>query len=405
MNSRIAVFRVAVALSILPGIAGCNSPSDDPLLVWSNVTDTAFFVERYNLLSDRPVHFRYIENLSETLAQETIEADLIVGRWVNTAGVNTRMVPIGSQSLGSRYDSPDDAIDAPFTAATSTWIPLSYNLPAVVYATEHFRTESEFAVTFAELSDALRPTKANSDPPPVFAPTASPLGMYAIYRSLGFSPGVDEAGNPQWQRRDLQHAIDTVTEWLVEQYGSPAEERAYVSEFLYDPSLRRIEENRIGAVYQQSSTLFSWSFLEDRRLDFRWLADEQQRIAVADNVVYAGIPADSNATSAAIELLEWLTTPAVQVELVEAKIAARIDTFGFLDGFSTISDVNTKMVHSVYPRLIGKVPTPGVLTVPTTQPRYWNEAVERVVAPFFTDPGGAATLEREIRRWYLQRGD
>ena len=92
MNSRIAVFRVAVALSILPGIAGCNATSDDPLLVWSNVTDTAFFVERYNLLSDRPVHFRYIENLSETLTQETIEADLIVGRWVNTAGVNTRMI-------------------------------------------------------------------------------------------------------------------------------------------------------------------------------------------------------------------------------------------------------------------------------------------------------------------------
>ena len=62
-------------------------------------------------------------------------------------------------------------------------------------------------------------------------------------------------------------------------------------------------------MYQQSSTLFSWSFLEDRRLDFRWLADEQQRIAVADNVVYAGIPADSNAPSAAIEFLEWLTTP------------------------------------------------------------------------------------------------
>jgi hypothetical protein len=403
-----------VGLSVLLSLASCSAPTDDPLIVWSNVSDTAFFVERYNLVSDTPVHFRYIENLTETLTQETIEADLVIGRWVNTPGVNTRMTPIGgkgstdtegARALRSRSGSPGQAIAAPFAAATSTWIPLSYNLPAVVYATEHFRMEPSFAVTFTGLSDALRPTAANSEPPPVFAPTASRDGMYAIYRSLGFSPGVDEAGTPQWQRRDLQRAIDTVTQWLTDQYGSPEEERAYVRDFLYDPPVRRIEANRTGAVYQDSATLFSWSFLEDRRLDFRWLADDQQRIAVTDNIVYAGIPADSDAPSAATALLKWLTTPAVQVELVEAKVTARIDTFGFFDGFSTIPDVNTEMIHVVYPQLTGRVPAPGVLTVPTTQPRYWNEAVERIVAPFFARPGDASVLEQEIRRWYLQRGD
>jgi hypothetical protein len=229
--------------------------------------------------------------------------------------------------------------------------------------------------------------------------------MYAIYRSLGFTPGVDETGTPQWQRRDVQRAIDTMTEWLTDQYGSPEAERSYVQEFLYDPPLRRIEANRIGAAYLDSATLFSWSFLEDRRLDFRWLADDQQQITVTDNIVYAGIPADSDAPSAATALLNWLTTSSVQVELIEAKIDARIDTFGFLDGFSTIPDVNTEMILSIYPRLIGRVPAPGVLKVPGTQPRYWNEAVDRIVAPFFTNPGDAADLERQIHRWYLQRGD
>jgi hypothetical protein len=69
-----------VGLSVLLSLASCSAPTDDPLIVWSNVSDTAFFVERYNLVSDTPVHFRYIENLTETLTQETIEADLVIGR-------------------------------------------------------------------------------------------------------------------------------------------------------------------------------------------------------------------------------------------------------------------------------------------------------------------------------------
>jgi hypothetical protein len=385
------------------------------LIVWSNDPDTAFFVERYNLLAEEPIHLRYVENLSEALTQERAGADVVIGRWVNTPTVNELMLPVVEHVVPrERPTDPSDsdpgrrgpAIAESFSRISTAWVPLAFTLPAVAYESNTTYVTEPFAVAFPDFVDAVTgPITNGESPPPVFAPTADDEGIYAVYRSLGFKTTTTPAGVPVWQRNELERAIETVSSWTENHFGSLAVERDYIEEFLYDPPFRLLETGRVALIYRNSSDLFSWSFFEDYRFDFRWLATPEGPIRVNEDIVYAGIPSRSGRRDDAIAFVRWITTPSVQIELIRGKSAAGIDTFGFFGGFSTISAVNAEITETLYPRLAGRVPAPGVLIAPEIHPRYWNEAIHQVVAPFLVAPSSADDLAGRIDRWYLQRGD
>lgn len=391
-------------------LAGCSGPEDAPLVVWSNTTDAAFFVERYNLQSEQPVYFRYVENLTAALTQERAETDVVVGRWVHTPVVDKLIVPVERVFSPSGGAADDEAhlrsIPDHILTRADPWIPLAFTLPTIVSSREHTHISDPFSVSLASLSNDLLPREgALEDAPPVHAPRSRSDGIYAIYRSLGYSVTIDAENRPIRRRGALEAGIKIVTSWTEEHYGSLEEEETYIEEFLYDPPLRWIETNRIRSIYQSSDDLFDWGFFEDQDLQFRWLSAPDGRIAVNEDVVYGGILATSRKKEAGRRFLQWLAAEETQIELVTAKIEARIDTFGLFGGFSTIPAVNETLTTTVYPRLIGRVPAPMVLLFPEKHRRYWNEAVEAEVIPFLMDPTEARSLETALDRWYLQRGD
>ncbi len=388
-------------------LSSCTGANDQPLVVWSNVTDVAFVVERYNLLQDRPVHFRFVPDLAQALTQERSDADLVIGRWINTPIVNGLMVPVDNYRQRSGVtDNRFRSIDSPFQNRESHWIPLSYNLPVLLFEESNVFVQNPFALTLEKLeTEVIFAGPDNSPPPPVFAPSANPAALYDLYRTLGYTVTVDETGFPRWSTQALTDAIRRVQNWQERVYGGPGEESQYVSDYLYDPPRRQLESRRIGFTFDSTDTAFSWSFHGDRNLGFRWLFRSDGRVPVRENIVYAGIPRETKHRERALRFLEWLTTPSVQVNLVSEKIDSRIDTFGFLEGLSTVSKVNSELSRTVYPKLRGRVPSPEILAIPGILPRYWNEAVEQVVTPFLLQPGTADELMERLRRWYRQRGD
>ena len=388
-------------------LLSCAAVAPDPLVVWSNVTDVAYAVERYNLEDDRPVHFRFVPDLAQALTQERSDADVVIGRWINTPIVNRLIMPPSDYLPRQK-----GRLDPPFLTAlafgdgSSPWLPLSYNIPTLVFAVRQIHVDQPFALSFATLSESVRWTnREKGSEPPVFAPYADNTGLYAVYRSLGFAVTVDTGGSPVWSSSVLSDAVESVRTWQLQEFGSAEDEGRYIARYLYDPPFRQIDNGRVGFFYGSSQSVFNWSFLGDRSYDFRWLARDDRRLVVNENVVYGGILSDTTQKDRAVQFLSWLTTPAVQVDLTAGKIAAGIDTFGFLEGFSTIPDVNTELSQEVYPRLRGRVPSPGILVVPGMLPRYWNEAVDQVVAPFLASPGRAEDLSSRLDRWYRQRGD
>jgi hypothetical protein len=388
-------------------LASCSGPQERPLVVWSNVTDVAFAVERYNLLENQQVHFKFVPDLAQALTQERSDADLVIGRWVNTPIVNRLMVPV--ESYRQRRNGTAGGItnvDPIFRKDETPWVPLSYNLPAFIFTEADLYVTGSFGLTLERLeTDIVFTDTADGEPPPVFAPSADPAGLYALYRSLGYDVTVDDTGSPRWSTRSLTDAMNRVRSWQERVHGGSREEGRYVADYLYDPPRRQLENRRIGVVYGSTDTAFDWSFLGDRNLGFRWLLRGDGRIPVHENIVYAGIPRETGRRDSAVTFLQWITTPSVQVDLVSEKIDSRIDTFGFLEGFSTVPEVNTELSRTVYPKLRGRIPAPEALAVPGILPRYWNEAVEQVVAPFLVQPESAEDLTARLERWYRQRGD
>jgi hypothetical protein len=377
-------------------VTGCTSGGEKPLEVWSNTTDAAYFVERYNLESDTPVYFRYVPNLTETLTQERVEADVVIGRWVHTPDVDEMVVPT---------PVPGDAFAPPFKDVSGPWLPLSYTLPTIVFDRTRSIAGDTFTVTLETLAEVISPGPDGDEETPVFAPRSTPESVYAVYRSLGFTTSIAPDGTPDIQERELQSAIERVTRWTQEFYGSLHDESTFIRDVLYDPPIRQIETGRVATVYQGSNDLFRWSFFEDQRLQFRWLGLNDGTIAANEDIVYAGVLGSSTRKEKAHAFLRWLTDSDVQTELIEGKIHAGIDTFGFFGGFSTVSSVNDVLAHHIYPTLTGRIPHPSVIRLPSAHPRYWEEAVDAVVHPFLMRPTDAADLQRSLNRWYLQRGD
>ncbi|MFW5827799.1 MAG: hypothetical protein ACOCU4_06895, partial [Alkalispirochaeta sp.] len=154
-------------------LVGACAEEDEPLVVWSNVAETAFLVERYNFIHDADLQFRYVGNLTERFTQERPEADVIIGRWVNTPPVNALM--------RSREDSFTIETDLPPVDAGPYWIPLSFNLPAVATLPDVADQLDDFAVALDDLANLY-----TTDTPPVhFAPAADPQAVYILHRVLG----------------------------------------------------------------------------------------------------------------------------------------------------------------------------------------------------------------------------
>lgn len=377
-------------------LAGCGPPPK-PLVLWSNVADAAFFVELYNQDAERPVQFHYVHNLTETLTQQRVDADIVIGRWVNNPPANRMMVRTG--------ESPP-------------WQPLAFNLGAVVFDTRRARLSPEFAVTIDDIGPNLRPADADSEatPEPMrFVPSSNPAFLYEMMRISGLTPDVRPEGGPRWDPADHDRAFAMIRRWQEEWNTSPRDEQEYRERYLYEPWYRQLETGRVLAVYLPSDKLLDWSFFESDTLDFRWIRNEEGMIPVLEDVVYAGVPETSSQRTAARRFLNWITNPDTQLRLIRFKLEHRIDTFGVFGGFSTVPETNRRMTREIYTDLVGRVPPMDSLSFPGERPRYWDEARTTVVKPFLaeaagfrngtSEPVGGEQMLARLRRWYDQRGD
>ncbi len=382
-------------LAVLALFIGCSdNASETPLMVWSNDADTAFFLERYSLDTGRVVHFRYVRNLTEELTQQRVDADLVVGRWINSPPVQPML-----------QELPEGA----------ALRPLAFSLGTLVYNPLTAEPLPPFTVTLDQIGEDLRPRGTVADaeelPPMRFVLSTQPGLLYKLFRIAGMTPVPDGQSRAQWDPQLHDDAFATIREWQQRWNGSAAAERAYREQYLYEPWFRQLETGRVLAVYLPSDVLMGWDFFENRQWDFRWIAGDDGGITALENVVYAGIPATSRKRSAALHLLEWLDDPQMQLRLVQDKIDHGVDSFGLFGGFSMHRQANDAIAAEVRPVLLGRLPDPGEITFPGTRPRYWDEARRDVLEPFLRDaaqkddPPSGEDLVRILARWYDQRGD
>ncbi len=365
-------------------LASCGRDnSEAPLLLWSNEPDAAFFVERYNYLSDDSVEFEYVENIVEAITQRRDIADVVVGSWVNTPVVSDRMAVL----------EEDDR-----------WIPLAFALPTIAYPAGGALSGRE-RVTLSEIGEL---TYADTPPDQIanlaFLPSYGRETSWVLLRSLGLSIAGDATGDPILETDRLSQHLSTLRDWQNQYHGSIAREHNYRDRYLYEPWNQLLEKNRLEALYISSEELLDWEFFARSRWEFSYLTDGEGGLFALDGVVYAGIPAGSDQIQRSRNLIRWLRDPEVQIALIEQKLIQRIDSFGLFGGFSMAQEVNDQILMELYPHLDDRRFLVSEVRLPEQRPRYWNEALDQVVFPFLVTPE-SGDLTAELRRWYRQRGD
>lgn len=337
------------------------------------------------------VDFEYVPNLVEAMTQRRVEADLIVGSWINTPTVTELMAPVSGVAAAISSDG--------------VWVPLAFTLPTIVYETDGELGEAGATVTLDELGRILYGDGEVPENAPLrFVPSYRDGTPYVLLRSLGLVIGTDTEGDPIIDRSSLATHLETLRAWQTRYHRSLAAEHAYRERYLYEPWQRLLEKDRLEAVYLPSDQLLSWDFHAEERWAFSFLVDEDGSFFALDGVVYAGIPLSTDAERGATALLAWLTTPDVQIDLVGQKLVQRIDSFGLLGGFSTNERVNDAMLEEIYPGLSSHRFSLDRVRLPDQRARYWAEALERVVYPSL-DSIEEVDLAAELARWYRQRGD
>jgi hypothetical protein len=389
---KLIILLVAALFVLVQCTANDEAP---PLTVWSNDPDAAFFMERYQLETGTPVRFRFVHNLTEELTQQRVDADLVIGRWINNPPVHNvlRDLPEGTPLR-----------------------PMAFSLGAVVFLPPRIEPLPPFQVTLNDLGAGLRPRGSGMvDPvdlePMRFTLANQPALLYHVLRMSNMAPVPDAVRHARWDAQLHDQGFQIIRDWQNRWNNGPEEEQLYVERFLYEPWFRLLDTGRVLAVYKPSQELFSWYFFEEENWDFRWVADEHGDLLALENVVYGGIPISARRRSEAQNLLNWLHDPTVQVQLVQDKLDHKVDTFGLFGGFSLHQETNERIAQEIRPILMGRIPDPSTVQIPAPRPRYWDEAREQVVEPFLTNavrrnnPPDGAALAQSLARWYNQRGD
>lgn len=386
--------------------------SAEPVIVWTNQPDMAFFAEIYNVIHDDAVIVRYKPNLAASLVQDNPEADCVIGDYIATPTLLDGFLPL-NHLVNQIQDRPFEALTTSImTDDTVRLLPVSYALPAIrVNPFARLRLDPIFIRTETITVNARKFNRFDRDGSAValaFVPRYNPVAKYYLLRMNDTVFEVDTTQEVSWDDERLIRNLSGLASWVEEICGSREAEMDFMEKYLYDPVERQFERNRLAFAFTSSTDILDWE--KDSPIVYRWPADEEYRVPILDNVVWAGIPAGTDSEEEALAFLDWLFNRETQELLIRSKIERRISRFGLFGGFSTIHEVNTQFLSVLYPELAGRIVPEELLLVPPVLPRYWNESMQSILLPLLQDVSVSpedfpAILHDRMFRWYRQRGD
>ena len=371
------------------GLAGCALLQRRPLVLCTNRPEVASIVEYFNALQpDLRVYLRYQDSPVEALRRNQ-GVDLVVGtRLGGEARALESLEDLFRPGRLARSDFYAPVLAAGAPERRQVLLPLRFCLPAVVFLPYNLR---EAAPNLSISLDYLRESGGqynqrvrDSLVREGFSPLWNPdfLLMAAELAGARFH---GEAGNGLgWNATALQEAIAYLRDWVRTTNGGIEAEAAFAGKYLYLSPGRLLDEKRIQFYILRSCDLLRALDEQKEEADFRWLAG-QEKILVADELLFAGIPRTSGRKRQAKAFLLWLFQAETQKRLLEVGRRQRLGVFGIAGGFSSLKSVNELEFPQHYPRLIGRIPPEELLQVPGPLPEAWPEIKTQVLIPWLQE--------------------
>lgn len=400
MIRKIAVYWSALLLLLILQ-SGCQQGSDSIARIWTNQSEFVSYVELFNSSQTRyRIIVEYRENPAEALIQTKNNPDLVVGPWLKGEKARTKIIPIeylfNEMRINSRlFYKP--LLDLGAIKNRQYLLPVSFNLPAVLFAPEYSkRMENDYSIsleTIQALSSDYNMQEDGQYSRMGFSPRWNREFLFLAAQMLG-SRFEEGSHYLTWNDRLLPAGIEYLRNWSRSINTSTRTEDDFQFKYLYDPPYRLVTSGKSLFSYISSDELLKMPPDKLQNVDFRWLMNDTV-IPVRDDIVYMGICRKARNLPAVEAFLIWFFKEETQRALLERSRDMGIfdQSFGISGGFSSLQGINERAFPLFYPILFGHLPPPDTLSVPRILPNDWNRIKEEVILPFLES---AVTAEPEM---------
>jgi hypothetical protein len=362
------------------------------ITVCTNRPEMAAYAETFNTLSsDYKVVLCYKANPAAGVMSRNRDADLVLGPWLNGSDARRHF-----ESLDRLFDREYLQRDAFYSGLLNAGVlegrqvllPLSFNLPAVIFPTVELTADIPKLVasmeymseTGATFNQSIRDRQVRMG----FSPLWQPEFLYQAAAIFGAQFRETSEGSVHWNSARLQDMREFCAGWIEQVNPGYEQDNQFFRTYLYEPMPKLLDSGRILFYATNSFSLFN--NLEDQaeQVDFRWLGAEN-RIPVDEEVLFFGIPRGSRNRRGARLFLTWVYQPEIQARLLQINQEKRLDTFGIAGGFSSLRVVNERQFPQIYRQLLGRIPPEQLLVFSKSLPVDWGEQKEQIVIPWLVN--------------------
>lgn len=387
-----------LSLSLIIGLfTGCEKkPADNRIVIWTSCSEFAQYIELFNKThKDNSAILVYKENPAASLPPEKDEQapDIIVGSWLRSDDTKKNFKSLDyvfdNQLLESDIFYPQ-MLDSGKVNYTQYLLPVSFNLPAIIFATENKDLVSD---SYTLSLDQIRKTagefneknKKDAFTKIGFCPLSNGDFLYLAAKLKGVNFR-DEEGKIVWDSLKLNDVATQLKDWVYTENTSAQVEEDFAFKYLFMPNYRQVTSGRTLFAYTTSDELLKIMKDQNLNIDYRWVA-EDKKIPMEDSYIMMGIHEDCNNQVGATEFMTWFFNVENQRAILERKEKFNLETeiFGISGGFSSLRDVTEYILPIFYTQLLTNIPPAQMIEVPQKLPPLWESYQEYVVDKYLTN--------------------
>ena len=382
----------------------CHEEPKTRIVIWTSCAEFAQYTELFN--NTHPgsnAVIVYKENPAQELppAKDELPPDIVIGSWLRTDKTQKQF-----KSLDYLFDRQtisssmfyDQLLEAGKVRKTQYLLPVSFNLPAVIFADSNsdFITEN-YTLTLDQIKAAglsyNEKNKKGSFSRIGFLPSANDDFLYLTTKLYGVDFR-EEKGQIIWSDLRLRNAVSYDRDWINNTNGSAQEEQDFAYKYLFMPDYRQVTSGRTLLAYTTSDKMFGYMKSQELNIDYRWIIGDGF-IPIEDSFLMTGIYAKAQNEQGATEFLTWFFNSENQKDILERKIEMNLNNemFGIADGFSAMRDVTEHILPIYYNQLLTNLPPAHLLKVPQKLPARWDSYKSVVVEPYLN---AAITTDEKV---------
>ncbi|MGL4985518.1 MAG: extracellular solute-binding protein [Treponemataceae bacterium] len=395
-------------------------PNNDskPIVIWTDEAELISYAELFNKTQDTyKVLVKYKKNPTKELTSNNNDLpDIVIAPWLKTEKIRRNFISLeklfGKNKLLKDSFYPQ-LLDLGSINHKQFLIPISFNLPLVIYDTKN---------------EQLIPHNAKMDVDEIqrLGKIFNKKNASGFYTAIGFSPrwnadfmyitskiqGADFQEDKtlfSYNNENLQKTIKYFQDWTLSCNTSFSSEDDFQFKYFYMPTEKLVKNENILFAYMTSNEFFVLQSNKLENINFSWV-HQNEKIPLLDKLVYLGVHKKARNKKGAYAFIHWFLNTENQESILERTTSMNLlsKPFGIAGGFSAIKNVTEQVFPSFYPLLQNHLPTPELLQPPNILPPRWNEIKEKIIFPYLNDsvinenPTEIDSIEQRISEWLKQ---